>query len=61
MTMNRSQVLLHRKPSLFRRLAQGSGGLWLSSLPAANIFRVSILISGKEPSWSEVYKMMREK
>lgn len=28
---------------------------------AATIFRVSILISGKEPSWSEVYKMMREK
>ncbi len=28
---------------------------------AATIFRVSILISGKEPSWSEIYKMMREK
>ncbi len=28
---------------------------------AALIFRVSILISGKEPSWSEVYKLIREK
>lgn len=28
---------------------------------AATIFRVSILISGKEPSWSEIYKMIREK
>jgi ABC-2 type transport system permease protein len=28
---------------------------------AAIIFRVSILISGKEPSWSEVYRLAREK
>jgi ABC-2 type transport system permease protein len=28
---------------------------------AAVIFRVSILISGKEPSWSEVYRLAREK
>lgn len=27
---------------------------------AAKIFRVSVLISGKEPSWAEVYKMIRE-
>jgi len=28
---------------------------------AAKIFRVSILLSGKEPSWSEVYKLMKLK
>ena len=27
---------------------------------AAKIFRVSILISGKEPSWSEIFKMIKE-
>ena len=27
---------------------------------AAKIFRVSILISGKEPSWSQVYQLMKE-
>jgi ABC-2 type transport system permease protein len=28
---------------------------------AAKIFRVSILISGKEPAWSEIYKLSKEK
>jgi len=27
---------------------------------AAKIFRVSILISGKEPSWSEIFKLSKE-
>jgi ABC-2 type transport system permease protein len=27
---------------------------------AAKIFRVSILISGKEPSWSQIFKLMKE-
>ncbi|MBW6481365.1 MAG: ABC transporter permease, partial [Bacteroidales bacterium] len=27
---------------------------------AAKIFRISILISGKEPSWAEIYKMIRQ-
>jgi ABC-2 type transport system permease protein len=27
---------------------------------AAKIFRVSILISGKEPSWSEIFKLLKE-
>ncbi|MBI9032706.1 ABC transporter permease [bacterium] len=27
---------------------------------AAKIFRISILISGKEPSWKEIFKMIRE-
>jgi hypothetical protein len=27
---------------------------------AARIFRVSILLSGKEPSWGEIIKLMRE-
>jgi ABC-2 type transport system permease protein len=28
---------------------------------AAKIFRVSILMTGKEPSWTEVYKFMNMK
>lgn len=27
---------------------------------AAKVFRISILISGKEPSWAEIYKMIRQ-
>jgi ABC-2 type transport system permease protein len=27
---------------------------------AAKIFRVSILINGKEPSWSEIFKLLKE-
>jgi ABC-2 type transport system permease protein len=37
------------------------GAFYLVRKLAATIFRVSILISGKEPTWAEVIKLAREK
>jgi len=33
---------------------------YLLRILAAKIFRVSILISGKEPSWNQIFKLMKE-
>jgi len=38
-----------------------AGAFYLVRKLAATIFRVSILISGKEPTWAEVIKLAREK
>jgi len=37
-----------------------AGTLYFSRKLAANIFRVSILMSGKEPSWREVFRLVRK-
>jgi ABC-2 type transport system permease protein len=37
-----------------------TGMVWLLRKLAAKIFRVSILISGKEPTWTEILKQIRE-